>query len=97
MILDSVDRTVEKFRFSRVRKYFWVRATPSATIQHKGRGTRGVDKGEGSKGVLKDGKGEKGKKGEGRVQMVDNCTESLRNVSDRASEFSVDESCFEGI
>jgi hypothetical protein len=27
MILDSVDRTVEKLRFSRVRKYFCMRAT----------------------------------------------------------------------
>ena len=26
MIRDSVDLTVEKLRFSRVRKYFWVRA-----------------------------------------------------------------------
>ena len=61
IILDSVDLTVEKLRFSLVRKYFCVRATINFALET------------------------------GRLQIVDNCPESLRNVSSRLSEFSVDE------
>lgn len=60
IILDSVDLTVEKLRFSLVRKYFCARASINDAL-------------------------EKG------IQIVDNCVESLRNVSSKLSELSVDD------
>ena len=68
IILDSVDLTVEKLRFSLVRKYFWVRAKQIQSL-------------------AKDG---------GKLQIVDNCPESLKNVSSSLSGDSLDEAAFVG-
>ena len=72
MIRDSVDLTVEKLRFSRVRKYFCVRAIsqhqpPKHTWNTKAN------------------KRARGFGGGGGLQIVDNWPESLKNDSSRLS------------